>query len=142
MIVTPSNTGLGCAGGRAEAVFFSHGLAQDALGRIAPLLVLRSTRCRREYIRQPLDTVSFKKSCQLRRWNDRALTNLASGDIPGRDQLIDSRPGKAECIGCVFYTIRQWRHRHCRGTSRIRTKGFACLLAHYRIHLIFGGQGI
>jgi hypothetical protein len=36
MIVTPSDTGLDCAGGRVEATFFSHGLAQDALSRIAP----------------------------------------------------------------------------------------------------------
>src|SRR6516162_11861264 len=105
MTVTPSDTGLDRAGRRVEAASYSHGLAQDTLGRIAPLLVLRSIRTRRRLIRPLLDTVSFEKCSQLRRWNDCALADLARHNTPGRDQFINSGPRKAKCVGGAFDAI-------------------------------------
>ena len=140
MIVTPSDTGLGRAGGRVEATFFSHGLAQDTLGRIAPLLVPRSIRSRRRLIRPPLDTVSFEKCGQLHRWNDCALADLARDNIPGRDQFINSGSRKAKCVGSAFDAIRQWRNGGRRCTRRIWPVGTACLFVHYRIQLISDGH--
>jgi len=105
------------------------------------MLLFRSIPTRLGQIRWPFDAVAFEKCSQLRRWNDGALTDLAGRDIPSRDQLINSRPGKAECIRSVFYAIRQWGNWDRRGARGIQPEGVARLLGHNRIHLIVDGHG-